>query len=415
MSKIIVNSKSVLNGTVEISGSKNSVLPILAACVLVDGQCELESVPNLSDIDIMIDILKLLNCKVFRKDNELIIDSSMMKEANIPLELAGKIRASFLFAGSLMSRCKQACVAMPGGCAIGSRPVDLHLKGFEHLGASCDIKNGYAHINCKKIAGAKIYLDFPSVGATQNIIMASVFASGKTVIENCASEPEIEDLINFLNKCGANIQGGGTDKVTVIGVNKLHGCRYKIIPDRIEAGTFMIGAAITRGKVRLTNVNCSHLCAVSAKLAEIGAAIEEYSSELVVECSHISKSTDIKTMPFPGFPTDMQSQFAALMCSLSGTSVITETVFENRFMYIPELVRMNAEIKIDGRTAIISGKRQLKGAHVKSTDLRAGAALVLAALCAEGKTIIDDTEYIKRGYSDFTGKLAKLGADLIEQ
>lgn len=415
MSKIIVNSKSVLNGTVNISGSKNAGLPILAACILTDGLCVIESVPDLSDIDIMIEMLEKLGCVVTRVNDKLNIDSSKIINADIPFELAGKIRASFLFAGALTARFGYACVALPGGCAIGSRPVDLHLKGFELLGAQCSIKDGYAHIKCKKPVGTKIYLDFPSVGATQNIIMASVFAENETVIENCASEPEIVDLINFLNKCGADISGGGTDKITVKGVKKLHGCNYRIIPDRIEAGTFMIGAALTRGKLHLKNVECSHLCAVSAKLSEIGANIEEYSSELTIECNNINKSTDIKTMPFPGFPTDMQSQFAALMCNCTGTSVITETVFENRFMYIPELIRMDADIKIDGRTAVISGHGHLKGAEVKATDLRAGAALVLAALCADGKTVIGETQYIKRGYCDFTKKLKKLGADLTEE
>ena len=347
MSKIIINSSKPLNGNVEISGSKNSALPIIAACLLTKGRNILENIPDISDIDVMCEIMQNLGCEVKKDKDRLIIDSSNSKPNTLPYELTGRIRASFLVSGPLISRFGKARTALPGGCSIGTRPVDLHLKGFVSLGCQYEIDDGYVNISGTKLKGNTIYLDFPSVGATQNIIMASVLASGKTVIENCASEPEICDLADFLNKCGADINGAGTDKITIYGVEKLLPVTHRIIPDRIEAGTFMIAAVATGGRITLKNINSTHLSSVTSKLSEIGATFIEFSDELSVYCDRQTKSTDIKTMPFPGFPTDMQSQIAALLCRVPGTSVITETVFENRFMYIPELIRMNADIKVD--------------------------------------------------------------------
>ena len=411
MSEFIINNKCVLNGEVSVSGSKNAALPIMAASILVPGKISLKNIPSLSDIDIMSDILKCIGASVsFHGD--LIIDASNIENSSAPPDLCTQIRASFLVAGPLLARFKRAQVPLPGGCPIGSRPVDLHLKGFKALGADYIIEDGFVKLTCSELKGTNIYLDFPSVGATQNIIMASATAKGTTVIENSASEPEITDLADFLNKCGANIKGAGTDTITIVGVKELNPCTHSVIPDRIEAGTFMVGAALTGGSIRLKNVNCSHLSAISSKLAEMGLTINEFSNELSVSSSGIKKHTDIKTLPFPGFPTDMQAQFAALMCQSDGTSVITETVFENRFMYIPELVRMNADIKLDGRCAIIKGGTQLVGAKVRASDLRAGAALVLAGLCADGKTIVNDAQYIKRGYDNLEQKLKNLGADV---
>lgn len=411
VSEFIINSKQRLNGTVTISGSKNSALPIMAASILTADKSYIENIPKLSDISDMSLILGSLGANVSLEERS-IIDTSSVGDKTPPADICQRIRASFLIAGPLLARFGIANVPLPGGCMIGSRPVDLHLKGFKALGADFDIEDGYVRLRCKKLKGTTVYLDFPSVGATQNIIMAAVFAEGRTVIENSASEPEVADLIEYLNKCGARINGSGTDTISIDGVKSLHGCEHTIIPDRIEAGTFMLASVITGGKIRLKNVDCSHLSAVSAKLSEAGADITEFSDELSIISPPNSRHIDIKTLPFPGFPTDMQAQFAPLMCISSGTSIITETVFENRFMYIPELVRMNADIKLDGRCAIIKGGSPLIGAGVKATDLRAGAALVLAGLGAEGKTHISDAHFIKRGYSNFDKKLRELGADV---
>ncbi len=413
MSDFIIKSKCVLNGEVEISGSKNAALPIMAASILANGKSRFRNIPSLSDIGVMSDILMCLGASV-EKGEEYIIDTSSAKSVSLPSEVCTRIRASFLVAGPLLARFGRADVPLPGGCRIGSRPVDLHLKGFKAMGADFSVEDGYVKLRCQALTGTNIYLDFPSVGATQNIIMAAVLAKGTTVIENAASEPEITDLANYLIKCGASIEGAGTDTITIHGVDELCPCEYCVIPDRIEAGTFMIGAALTGGNITLKNVDCAHLSAISSKLGEVGATVTEFADEISITCPEIKKHTDIKTLPFPGFPTDMQAQFASLMCSADGTSVITETVFENRFMYIPELVRMNADIKLDGRCAIIKGGTPLIGAKVRATDLRAGAALVLAGLCAEGKTVVTDSHYIKRGYSDFAKKLKLLGADVLE-
>lgn len=412
MSKFIVNSSKPLAGVVTVSGSKNSALPILAACILSGSTCTIKNIPPLSDIEVMCSILEHLGCMVKRSDNTITVNSSYVTATSLPYELTGKIRASFVVAGPLLARFGRAEVALPGGCTIGTRPVDLHLKGFKALGAEYAIKDGYVDVSSSNLVGSRIYLDFPSVGATQNIMMAAVLASGKTIIENCASEPEITDLADFLNKCGADISGAGTDRITIIGVESITGCEFSIIPDRIEAGTFMTAAAITGGNITMKNVNSSHLSSVTSKLNEIGVEITEFSDEICVKSPASKKSIDIKTMPFPGFPTDMQSQMAALLCCINGTSVITETIFENRFMYVPELVRMNADIKVDGRTAVINGNGNLVGAEVNATDLRASAALVIAGLAAKGKTIINNADYLKRGYYNLDQKLKALGADV---
>ena len=350
VSRFIVNSFKKLDGEVVISGSKNSALPIISATLLCGGISKIKNVPCISDIDNMFEILSYLGCSVKRNGTDIEIDSKNAKNIAVPYELTGRLRASFIVAGALISRFSQATVALPGGCTIGTRPVDLHLKGFNLLGCQHSIKDGSVYINANGLKGTKIYLDFPSVGATQNIMLASVFADGVTVIENSASEPEIEDLANFLNKCGADINGAGTDKITINGVKELRGCEYSIIPDRIEAGTIMVAAAATSGNVKIKNVIPSHLTSVTFKLSEIGINCTEFSGEIMVSCDKMKTSTSVKTMPFPGFPTDMQSQIAAMLTCTEGTSVITETIFENRFMYVPELIRMNADIKVDGRS-----------------------------------------------------------------
>ena len=328
-------------------------------------------------------------------------------------EVVNRLRASFLVFGPLLAKKGRAKIALPGGCAIGARPIDLHIKGLTLMGAKFQQKNGFVEARCKKLVGTKVYLDFPSVGATENLMMAASLAMGKTVIENAATEPEIVDLANFINKMGGKIVGAGTDKIEISGVESLKGCKYKIIPDRIEAGTFITAAAITGGDVMITNVNTDHLRPVIAKMTECGISIVEHKNSICVTCPKKITAKDIKTLPFPGFPTDMQGLFCALMTVADGTSMIIETIFENRFMHTPELNKMGANIKIDGRTAVIEGVSKLNGAKVCSTDLRAGGALVVAGLCANGETEIDNFFHIERGYEKFAEKLAKLGADIL--
>lgn len=412
MSKLIVNPIEELNGVVNISGSKNAALPLLSASLLADGKTVINNLPDLSDISVMVEILEMLGCKICRQDERITVDPSLVSPRLLPIDLTGKIRASFLVAGPLLARFGKADVALPGGCTIGTRPVDLHLKGFKALGADYVINDGYVSLFANKLKGTRIYLDFPSVGATQNIMMASCFAEGTTIIENCASEPEIVNLSDFINKCGGKISGAGTDKITVDGVGFLKGTEFDVIPDRIEAGTYMIATAVCGGNVTISGVDSSHLTSVTSKLTEIGISVTENKDTLIINAKGNKKSTDIKTMPFPGFPTDMQSQFASLLCNIEGTSVITETIFENRFMYVPELVRMNADIKVDGRTAVICGKGKLVGAEVTATDLRAGAALLIAGLSAKGKSVINKAEYLNRGYNNICEKFAGLGANM---
>lgn len=413
MPMIIVEKSPALKGSVKISGAKNSALPIIAASLLSSEVCSLEDIPALDDVDVISEVLASLGADINRTSkNSLKINSSKITNTETPYELMRKMRASFLVMGPLLARMGKARVSLPGGCAIGTRPIDLHLKGFKALGAKIDLGHGYVEAKADKLVGDKIYLDFPSVGATENIMMAATMAEGETVIENAAMEPEIVDLANFLNKMGADIKGAGTNNIKIRGVKELGGARHSVIPDRIEAGTYMVAAAITGGDVLVENVIPSHIKPVIAKLIEAGVKVEEGEDNVRVIADNGIKAVDVKTLPYPGFPTDMQSQFMALMSIAEGTSVIIETVFENRFMHVDELKRMGADIKIDGRSAIIQGTKNMMGAPVKATDLRAGAALILAGLVSEGVTEISDVYHIDRGYTDIEQKLANLGAKI---
>lgn len=412
MTKIIVEQSPPLQGRVRIDGAKNSVLPIIAASLLATGSCTLEEIPELNDVDVITDVLMSLGAKVNKTPNGLEIDSTTVESYEAPYELVRKMRASFLVMGPILARLGRARISLPGGCAIGTRPIDLHLKGFTNLGANINIGHGYIEAWADKLIGNKIYLDFPSVGATENIMMAASLAEGITIIENAAEEPEIVDLANFISEMGGKIKGAGTDTIKIEGVKELKGVRHTVIPDRIEAGTFMVAAAMTQGDITIDNVVVEHLKPITAKLRECGAIITQGENSIRVQCNERIKAVDIKTLPFPGFPTDMQAQMMALMSVSKGTSLIIETVFENRFMHVSELKRMGANIKIDGRTAIVQGINQLTGASVSATDLRAGAALILAGLVAEGKTEISNVEHIDRGYSNIEAKFNSLGAKI---
>ncbi len=412
MKRIIVKKSPPLCGSITIGGAKNAALPILAATLLCEGKSVISNVPDLSDIDTMCEILKELGARVEKEKNTLTILPRIVK-STVPYELISKMRASFLVLGPLLAKAGSAYLSLPGGCPIGVRPVDLHLKGFATLGAQIKHGHGGVCIHARSLVGNRIYLDFPSVGATENVLMAAVLAQGKTVIENAATEPEIENLAAFLNKAGAKIKGAGSRMVTIEGVKKLTGAVYNIIPDRIEAGTFMTAAAITRGNIHLRGVNCTHLKPVTAKFREIGIEIREGKNQLSVDATGKLRPVHIKTLPFPGFPTDMQAQMATLMCLCDGTSTVTETVFENRFLYVSELARMGAHIQVEGRCAIVEGVKGFVGACVRATDLRAGAALVLAGLAAKGDTEVGDIYHIERGYEDFAGKLSALGGKVV--
>jgi UDP-N-acetylglucosamine 1-carboxyvinyltransferase len=417
LDKIIINGGRVLKGSVRVEGAKNAVLPILAAALLAsEGVNVIRDVPNLSDVGTINEVLKSLNAKVdyTPKLDEVIIDSSGTLANEAQFEYVRKMRASILVMGPLLARNGFARVALPGGCAIGSRPIDQHLKGFEAMGA--EITFGHGHVEAKAengLKGAKIYLDFPSVGATENIMTAAALAKGTTIIENSAKEPEIVDLANFINEMGGKVVGAGTDTIRIEGVNKLHGTTHHIIPDRIETGTFMVAAAITGGDVIIENAVPEHNAALISKLGEMGVVITELDEGVRVTAKHPLKSVDLKTMPHPGFPTDMQSQMMALMLTSTGTGILTETVFENRFMHVEEFRRMNAAVKIEGRSVIITGPSELQGAEVAATDLRAAAALILAGLVAEGVTRVTELSHLDRGYVNFHGKLAALGADIV--
>ena len=413
---LIINSNGPLKGEVNISGAKNSALPILAACVLGTEEIILDGVPELKDVEIMVEVLKNLGSEVKYLDkNTLSINSSSINICETLYEIMDTMRASFVVMGPLLSRFHAAYTKAPGGCNIGSRPIDLHLKGFEALGAVNRVNNDEIAIEAKKgLTGTEIYLDFPSVGATQNIIMAASLAKGKTTLENAAKEPEIVDLASFLSKMGANIKGAGTSTIVIEGVEKLTGTRHTIIPDRVEAATYMTAAAMTRGEVLINNVIGSHIRPVIAKLVEMGVDVEEIEDEdkIIVKAPKRLKSTNIQTLPYPGFPTDAQAQFMALMTICEGESRIQETVFENRFMHVEELMKMGAVIATSGNRATIAGVKKLHGADVKATDLRAGAALVMAGLVAKGTTRVFDIYHIDRGYSNLVEKLTKLGADI---
>ncbi|CUA79640.1 UDP-N-acetylglucosamine 1-carboxyvinyltransferase [Anoxybacillus suryakundensis] len=414
MEKIIVRGGKRLSGTVKVEGAKNAVLPVIAATLLAsEGKSVIYDVPELSDVYTIGEVLRHLQADVTVGNNKIVVDASGELSVEAPFEYVRKMRASVLVMGPLLARKGRARVALPGGCAIGSRPIDQHLKGFEAMGATVKIGNGFidAEVN-GKLRGAKIYLDFPSVGATENIMMAAVLAEGTTVIENCAKEPEIVDLANFLNAMGAKVRGAGTGTIRIDGVTTLYGAEHTVIPDRIEAGTFMIAAAITGGNVLVQGAVPEHLTSLIAKLEEMGVTIIEEDSGLRVIAPDKLKAVDVKTMPHPGFPTDMQSQMMALLMKAEGTSMVTETVFENRFMHVEEFRRMNADMKIEGRSVIINGPCQLQGAEVAATDLRAAAALILAGLAAEGYTRVTELKHLDRGYVRFHEKLAALGADI---
>lgn len=415
MGKFIVQGmEDGLRGRVRISGSKNAVLPILAACLLTEEPCRIENVPPLSDVRHMAELLRELGAEVaFDEEGEHIrVEAVEITSVESTYETARKMRASFLVAGALLGRCGQARLALPGGCQIGSRPVDLHLKGFQAMGAKNRQEHGMVELTAKHLKGNTIYLDFPSVGATENILLAAVLAKGKTVIENAAAEPEICDLADFLREMGADITGDGTDTITILGVKELHGAVHRVIPDRIEAGTFMAAAAITGGDILLEEVKEEHLKPVIAKLAECNVKTELTEEGLRVCRKGKLHPIQLKTMPFPGFPTDMQAPFMSLMAVTKGTSVITETIFENRFIHAGELQRMGADIRIDSRSAVIEGVDGLTGTQVRATDLRAGAALILSALAARGETEISDIYHIERGYYHIDEKLRRLGANI---
>ena len=415
MEEIIVKGGKQLNGTVKIEGAKNAVLPILAASLLAEeGTTVLDNVPILSDVFTMNQVIRHLNVDVvFDEDNnQVTLDASRQLEIEAPYEYVSQMRASIVVMGPLLARNGHAKVAMPGGCAIGKRPIDLHLKGFQALGAKIIQKNGYIEAIADELIGNTIYLDFPSVGATQNIMMAAVKAKGTTIIENVAREPEIVDLANILNKMGANIYGAGTETMRIEGVDHLHAVKHAIVQDRLEAGTFMVAAAMTEGNVLIADAISEHNRPLISKLIEMGATItEEEGGIRVVGPKHILP-TDVKTMPHPGFPTDMQAQMTAIQLVAEGTSMVTETVFENRFQHLEEMRRMNAHVKIDGNVAIMDGNHELQGAEVYATDLRAAAALVLAGLKANGITRVRNLKYLDRGYYQFHIKLQNLGADV---
>ncbi|MCK4648842.1 UDP-N-acetylglucosamine 1-carboxyvinyltransferase [bacterium] len=434
MEKIVITGGERLKGKVKISGSKNAALPIMAATLLTNGVTTLSNIPRLKDVITMARVLRTLGAKVEFKEGRLKIDTTNVDRFLAPYNLVKTMRASFLVFGPLLAKLGRARVSLPGGCAIGSRPVNLHLRGFEELGAEVSMGGGYTQVNpvrSKKpeasasliartsngvkrdgLIGAKIYLDFPSVGATENLMMAAALAKGKTTIENAAKEPEIVDLANFLNKMGAKIKGAGTDTIGIGGVKELKGTDYSIIPDRIEAGTYMIASAITRGNITLEGAKIEHLESLITKLHEAGVEVEDKEEAIKVKVRRRIKSVDVESMPYPGFPTDMQAQFMALMSITPGMSIITETVFENRFMHVSELLRMGAEIKIEGSSAVVKGMKSLSGAPVMATDLRASAALILAGLVAKGRTEISRIYHLDRGYEKIVEKLSNLGAKI---
>ncbi|MDO4503913.1 MAG: UDP-N-acetylglucosamine 1-carboxyvinyltransferase [Clostridia bacterium] len=413
MEKIVISGGRKLKGKVSISGAKNAAVAILPAAALSDGICKIENVPHIRDIVLMCKILEDMGAIVkFIDNNTIEIDPRNMKSSSAPCDLMRNMRASCYLLGVLLAKFSEANVYLPGGCNFGLRPIDQHLKGFNALGADYKLENGMVKVKCEKLVGTHIYLDVVSVGATVNIMLAAVKAEGLTVIENAAKEPHIVDLANFLNCMGADIFGAGTDVIKIRGVKTLKGVNYSIIPDQIEAGTYMVMAAATGGDVTIDNVIPKHLESITAKLQEIGVNVEEYSESVRVYCDKPLKKCNVKTMPHPGFPTDMQPQITALLTKAEGTSRINEAVWDNRFKYVEELQRMGANISVDGRVASVEGVKELNGAIVKATDLRAGAALIIAGLSANGTTTIEEINHIERGYENIVQKLLNLGADI---
>jgi len=413
MEQYVIKGGNPLVGEVEIGGAKNAALAILAAAVMTDDAVVIENMPDVRDTNVMLQAMESIGVKVERVDRHTVrINAKNVKGHIIEDDYIKKIRASYYLIGALLGKYKEAEVSLPGGCNIGSRPIDQHLKGFRALGAKVDIAHGMIIAKADALKGNHIYLDVVSVGATINVMLASVMAEGVTIIENSAKEPHVVDVANFLNSMGANIKGAGTDVIRVRGVDKLHGTEYAIIPDQIEAGTFMFAAAVTKGDVTVKNVIPKHLESISAKLLEIGCEVEESDDAVRVVAAKPLTHTHVKTLPYPGFPTDMQPQITVALALSSGTSIVTESIFENRFKYVDELTRMGANIKVEGNTAIIDGVTRYTGASITAPDLRAGAALVLAGLVAEGYTTVDDIRYIERGYEDFEIKLRSLGAQI---
>ncbi|MBQ0067306.1 MAG: UDP-N-acetylglucosamine 1-carboxyvinyltransferase [Phascolarctobacterium sp.] len=414
MEKLLIKGGKPLHGKVKVSGAKNAVLPIIIAALLAKTPSTFDDVPLLEDVRAISEVLKCLGVKVDDSvSHTLVVDSSNITDCEPPYELVSAMRASFLVLGPLLARKGKARISMPGGCAIGARPIDIHLKAFEALGVKIEQGHGYIVATAPNgIKGATVYFDFPSVGATEHVMMLASLAEGKTVLENVAQEPEIVDLANYLNKMGAKVRGAGTPVIKIEGVSELHGAEYTIIPDRIEAGTYMIAAAMTGGDVLIENVLPEHQKPLTAKLREAGAVVEEDVDRIHVVGSGKLKAVDIKTLPYPGFPTDMQAQMMAMLVVAEGNSKVTETVFENRFMHVNELIRMGAKITTEGRSASIEGPAQLTGCFVRCTDLRAGAAMILAGLVAEGQTEIGDLHHIDRGYENIVEKLTGLGADI---
>ncbi|RKJ03338.1 UDP-N-acetylglucosamine 1-carboxyvinyltransferase [bacterium D16-54] len=411
MNQYIMKGGNPLVGEVQISGAKNAALGILAASIMTDENVVIENLPDVRDINVMLEAIEEIGARVERLERHRVrINASTIHEVSVDDDYIRKIRASYYFIGALLGKYKSAEVPLPGGCNIGSRPIDQHLKGFRALGAKIEIERGAVLAHAIDLVGGHVYLDVVSVGATINIMMAAALAEGLTILENAAKEPHVVDVANFLNSMGANIKGAGTDIIRIRGVRKFHGTEYSIIPDQIEAGTFMCGAAVTRGDVTVKNVIPKHLEAISAKLLEIGCEVIEGDDEVRVVGRPRQRSTNIKTLPYPGFPTDMQPQMAVTLALTTGTSMITESIFENRFKYVDELTRMGGSIKVEGNVAVIDGVKGFTGAQVESPDLRAGAALVLAGLAADGFTVVDEIGYIQRGYECFEEKLQKLGA-----
>ncbi len=413
MEQYIIKGGNPLVGEVEISGAKNAALGILAAAIMTDEPVKIDNLPDVKDINVLLEAMESIGVRVDRTSRHSVtLDSSNIGDVTVDYEYIKKIRASYYLIGALLGKYKKAEVPLPGGCNIGSRPIDLHIKGFKALGAKVTIRNGFIIAKADQLHGSHIYLDTVSVGATINIMMAAAMAEGSTIIENCAREPHVVDVANFLNSMGANIRGAGTDVIRIRGVSKLHGSEYSIIPDQIEAGTFMCAAAATKGDVMVKNVIPKHLEATSAKLLDIGCEVEEFDNAIRVVASKRLTSTNVKTLPYPGYPTDMQPQISVTLALARGTSIVTESIFENRFKYMDELTRMGADVRVEGNTAIITGVDKLSGARIGAPDLRAGAALVIAGLAAEGITTIDDIIYIQRGYESFDEKLRSLGAEI---
>ncbi len=413
MEQYIIKGGKALAGEVTIGGAKNAALGILAAAIMTDEQVTIENLPDVSDISIQLQAIEAIGAKVERIDRHTVkINGGTINSKTIDDDFVRRIRASYYLLGALLGKYKYAEVALPGGCNIGSRPIDQHIKGFEALGADVKIQHGMITASTKKLVGTHLYFDCVTVGATINVMLAAALAEGQTIMENAAKEPHVVDVANFLNSMGANIKGAGTDVIRIKGVNKLHGSTYSIIPDQIEAGTFMLAAVATKGDVTIKNVIPKHLEAITAKIVEIGAEVEEFDDAIRVVANKRLGHTQVKTLPYPGFPTDMQPQIATVLAMSSGTSIVTESIYENRFKYVDELARMGASIKVEGNTAIIDGVAELTGAKVCSPDLRAGAALVIAGLAAEGVTVVEQIGLVERGYENFEEKMRELGASM---